>query len=300
MKVDLLPGNYVVAVSGGVDSMVLLDVLARLPNVQLTVAHFDHGIRTDSHEDRKLVQQTAQSLGLPFVYETVSLGADSSEQQARDARYAFLHKVKGQARADAIITAHHQDDVLETFILNMHRGTGRKGLSSLQSSQELQRPFLKYTKNELLQYAKERGVVWREDSTNKSDKYARNYLRLRVLPKLAHADRDRLLGIQAHMRSLNQQIDRQLQEVITAICDKNGVLVRKKFIMLPHVVASEVMAQLLRKRGVRNMSRKLVSRLVVSVKTGGPHTMYDVDKNWVFKLSPHRAEIIPRKTRKNA
>lgn len=300
MKVNLAPGVYVVAVSGGVDSMVLLDVLARLPGLQITVAHFDHGVRSDSHLDRELVQQVAQTLGLPFVFETAQLGPHASEDQARILRYNFLRRVKEQARAEAIITAHHQDDVLETLILNMHRGTGRRGLSSLKSTPEIQRPLLHHTKNELLDYAKEQGLAWREDSTNLSEKYARNYLRLRVMPQISKADRARLLAIQLRMSQLNHEIDEQLEEALAALTTSDGSIVRKKFIMLPHAVAQELMAHILRQNNVRNLSRQLVSRLVIALKTGRPHTMYDVDAERVFELSQHRAILIPRKTRKNA
>src|SRR4051812_28994279 len=106
MKSLVPAGRYVVAVSGGVDSMVLLDLLARQPDLQLTVAHLDHGIREDSIKDRQLVQQVAQTHGLPFVYNRVELGAGTSEAAARQARYEFLHQVRRNSLAQAIITAH--------------------------------------------------------------------------------------------------------------------------------------------------------------------------------------------------
>src|SRR5690606_4946866 len=131
MKLE--PGHYVVAVSGGVDSMALLDMVAKQsrPKVSFTVAHFDHGIRDDSHLDRRLVGEVAQRHNLPFVYERGELGAGASEALAREARYAFLRKVQHSTGARGIMTAHHHDDVVETAVLNMLRGTGRKGLSSL-------------------------------------------------------------------------------------------------------------------------------------------------------------------------
>src|SRR4051794_19867846 len=118
------PGSYVVAVSGGVDSMALLHYLQTRPGIKLTVAHFDHGIRDDSPEDRKLAQEVAKSYKLPFVYHEGRLGGEASEATARAARYDFLNKVRRSSQAQAIITAHHQDDLLETAILNMLRGTG--------------------------------------------------------------------------------------------------------------------------------------------------------------------------------
>src|SRR5882724_1815869 len=133
---DIKPGRYVVATSGGVDSMALLHLLYQMSRDSdagwwLTVAHFDHGIRSDSAEDRQLVQAIARQYGLPFVYDEGRLGPGASEATARQARYSFLHQVLGASGARAIMTAHHQDDVLETAIFNLIRGTGRKGLTSL-------------------------------------------------------------------------------------------------------------------------------------------------------------------------
>src|SRR5690606_5271626 len=106
--IKIRPGKYVVAVSGGVDSMVLLDLLRQKPKLELIVAHFDHGIRPDSAEDRKLVQRVAKHYDLPFVYAEGKLGPKASEALAREARYAFLRRVQAEQGAEAIITAHHQ------------------------------------------------------------------------------------------------------------------------------------------------------------------------------------------------
>src|SRR6185369_2891937 len=122
MQLKVRPGKYVVAVSGGVDSMVLLELLRQKPKLELIVAHFDHGIRPESGEDRKLVQRIAKHYELPFVYVEGHLGASASEALAREARYAFLRKVQAEQGAEAIITAHHQDDMLETAIMDLMRG----------------------------------------------------------------------------------------------------------------------------------------------------------------------------------
>src|SRR5690348_2939142 len=119
------PGNYVVAVSGGVDSVVLLDILSKQPGLKLTIAHFDHGIRNDSYKDRQFVEGLAKKYQLLFVYKEGSLGK-ASEAKAREARYEFLRKAQKDSGSQAIITAHHQDDLLETAILNMLRDSSRK------------------------------------------------------------------------------------------------------------------------------------------------------------------------------
>src|SRR5579884_3654782 len=116
MEIQLEPGAYVVAVSGGVDSVVLLDLLTKNHNLKLTVAHFDHGKRKDSASDRHFVQKLAEKHGLSFVYAEGRLGLGASEAAARKARYKFLQQVRESAEARAVVTAHHQDDLLETAI----------------------------------------------------------------------------------------------------------------------------------------------------------------------------------------
>ncbi len=300
MKIDLNPGAYVVAVSGGVDSMTLLDLMARQPDLQISVAHFDHGIRTDSAEDRQFVAGHAQRLGLPFIYERAELGAHASEAAARKARYVFLHRAREQSGARAIVTAHHQDDVLETMVINMHRGTGRRGLSSLQATSTIERPLLIYTKDELLQYAMERGIAWREDSTNRNQRYLRNYVRRQILVPMSPDIRARLLKIQQRVAILNNRIDSELDGLIAAVSDENGYVVRSMFIMLPHSLAQEVVLALLRRHQVHNQSRQNVMALVIAIKTARPGAAYDIDKSWVLAVTAQKAQIKRRSVRKNS
>lgn len=212
------PGHYIVAVSGGVDSIVLLDLLATADRSdwQLRVAHFDHGIRPDSATDRRFVEQLARVHGLPFYSAEGKLG-QASEDQARQARYQFLREVQRQCDADAVITAHHLDDRRETSIHNLLRGAGRTGSAPLLSINDLRRPLLKISKAELLEYAKHRGLPWREDSTNRDVAISRNFIRHELLPSA----REQLDGFDdkydlavAGLTELNQRIDSQLQRLL--------------------------------------------------------------------------------------
>jgi tRNA(Ile)-lysidine synthase len=263
---DIDPGVYVVAVSGGVDSMALLHMLQQQPQTRLIVAHLDHGIRPDSAEDRRLVQTYAAEAGLPFVYHEASLGEPASEATARQARYDFLEQVRQAAGARAIITAHHQDDLLETAVHNLLRGTGRRGLSSLRSQQPLLRPLLHLNKLDLKNYAQSNGLKWREDSTNADPKYRRNYIRQNLLPKLAGEPLEQLKSHIKRLHELNNEIDGLLAGHLASqpAADR---LDRKQFIGLPHLVAREVMAQWLRQNGVRKFDRRLLERLVTASKT---------------------------------
>lgn len=288
MKLSLKPGVYVAAVSGGVDSMVLLDLLTKQKDLKVIVAHFDHGIREDSHADARLVKDAAAKYGLEFETQRIELGAGASEEKARRARYGFLEKIKDKHRAAAIITAHHQDDVIETAFLNIIRGTGPRGVVSIYSPM-IKRPLLKVTKEQLKKYAEKNHLRWREDTTNVQDFYLRNYIRKHVVPQLSENDRAEMLKniekIAKNKRFYNFQIENILQKIKT----ENGID-RVKFINLPAEIASEVMADWLRTEGVE-IDRKLVERMMIFTKTAHPGTIHNVKGNVKLCISARDASL---------
>jgi tRNA(Ile)-lysidine synthetase-like protein len=289
MNISVKPGKHVVAVSGGVDSMVLLHMLHAMPGLQLIVAHFDHGIRADSAADRNLVEQTAHQYNLPFVYEGAELGTGASEATARQARYDFLERVRQQNNADAIITAHHQDDLIETAIINMLRGTGRKGLSSLASAGDLLRPLLDSTKQEMYDYAKEHQLEWHEDSTNTADDYLRNYIRHHLLPRFTAAERDKLLAYIKKAQATNPLIDELLLQ--TMGLDISKKVDRGQFIMLPFDVSCELMAVWLREQGCRQFDRKLINRATVQAKVAQSGKIIDLTAGYQLKVGKTKLQI---------
>ncbi len=294
MGIEIKPGRYVVAVSGGVDSMVLLDILSKQPGVELVVAHFDHGIRPESAEDRKYVQTAALRYKIPFVYDRAELGPRASEALAREARYGFLHKVRDTVDASAIATAHHEDDVLETAIINMVRGSGRKGLSSLHSTDTIVRPLLHLPKHVLIAYAVRHSLPWREDPTNKDTAYLRNYVRHKVLPQFDESDRSRLLQLSRDAAVRNASIDNLLSELIE---DKDKpALERLLFMQLPHVVAKELLAAFLRLYGIHNFDRKLLEQIVIRLKTLSPGKRIDVDGEHVLTITKEHIMLRKRKS----
>jgi len=269
MDVRVQPGKYIVAVSGGVDSIVLLDLLSRQLGVELVVAHFDHGIRTDSAEDRVLVEKAAERYDLSFVYEEGRLGKEASEAEARLARYAFLERVRVEQGARAIITAHHQDDMLETAILNLLRGTGRKGLTALANRPTLLRPLLHIPKSELIAYAHKCHIVWHEDSTNTDVRYLRNYVRHQIMPRFEPDTKDALLKLIEQTRQTNQALDSALADLLV---DNIGgaTLDRRTFIQLPHAASKELLASWLRVSGIAQFDSKLIDRVTIAAKTQAP------------------------------
>lgn len=286
MVPEVKPGRYVIAVSGGVDSVVLLDMLAKLNRVDhyYVVAHVDHGIREDSGEDLEHVRSLAERYGLPFESTELHLGSEASEDVARKGRYKFLETVQQNHSAEAIITAHHQDDVIETAFLNLLRGTNRKGLTSLASTNSRVRPLLYVPKKHLISYARANGLVWREDSTNSDMKYARNAVRKRIEEHLTPLQRQHMLAHIRHMRDVNEALDTELMNILH-IQNSLDVLDRRMFTKLPFGVSVELLAAWLRRAGVRDFDRMGLMRMVSAAKTYHPGRRIDVNKQWYIDVN---------------
>jgi len=296
--IRLAPGHYVLAVSGGVDSMVLLDILSKLEvrnqKISLTVAHFDHGIRPDSREDRKLIEEITRRYKLPFVYAEGALGEGASEEQARAARYKFLGDVQKNVQARGIITAHHLDDVVETATHNLLRGTGRKGMSSLKSVDGIIRPLLQVPKNHLLTYARDNGLAWREDSTNQDLRYKRNYIRHVILPKLRQSSPEKFHEFRTLIKrqaELNQAIDAALYSILHTQPELQ-TLRRYDVITLPHNVARELVGEWLRLNGKREFNRRHLERATVALKTAKPNTVLVLDGKYQLVFDTKHARLV--------
>ena len=195
-------GRVVVAVSGGVDSMALLQILHRLAAVnrwRLTIAHFNHQLRGRSSDaDERLVRRTGEKLGLPVVVERGDVrafarkGKMSIEMAARRLRHEFLARAAVQAGARCIALAHHADDQIELFFLRLLRGSGGEGLGGMKwrapspanPKVALIRPLLDLPKADLSRYAAENRLAFREDATNSQIEIQRNRVRHELLPLL--------------------------------------------------------------------------------------------------------------------
>ncbi len=204
--------RYVVGVSGGVDSVVLLSMAVESYGAdRLVVAHFDHGIRPNSADDMRFVRALAKQYGVLFETKREDLGAKASEEVARDRRYAFLRDVANKHEA-TIMTAHHADDAIETMAINLVRGTGWRGIAVLDND-EVARPLLDRTKSDLIAYARRRGLSWREDETNADTKYLRNALRQKL--KNFDADSQELLhGYRKRQLFLKREIEAEAAAIV--------------------------------------------------------------------------------------
>jgi tRNA(Ile)-lysidine synthase len=183
--------KLLLAVSGGIDSMVLVDLLQKL-DYDIYIAHCNFNLRgEESDGDEQFIRNYAAENNIKlFVtrFHTTLFAADnklSIQLAARKLRYAWFEELIAENQLDYLLTAHHLDDSLETFLINLTRGTGIEGLTGIpQLNKNIVRPLLIFSRDEIVAYAKENEIAWREDSSNSSTKYLRNKLRHEVAPVL--------------------------------------------------------------------------------------------------------------------
>lgn len=182
--------KLLLACSGGVDSIVLVRLMSAL-DYNIALAHCNFSLRgKESDMDADFVKNLAKQLSVPVFVETFdthkyarNLGI-STQMAARDLRYAWFEEILENFKFDYILTAHHLDDALETFFINLSRGSGLKGLSGIPKvNRKTIRPMLEISRVEVESYAKENSLNWREDKTNLETDYLRNKLRIDILPK---------------------------------------------------------------------------------------------------------------------
>lgn len=180
----------VVGVSGGPDSVALVYILKML-NLNIRVAHLNHGLRgEESEDDAKLVKALAKKMNIPYTIEKRFIpNTGSIQQAARNVRYNFFAEVCKENNTDTVFLAQHADDQLETVLMNFFRGASITGLSGIKRVSRyrgltLIRPFLRCTKKEILTFLKENNIDYRIDSSNLKEKYLRNKFRLNIIPFL--------------------------------------------------------------------------------------------------------------------
>ena len=187
----LIGKNLLLATSGGLDSMVMVDLFHKLP-FEIAIAHCNFQLRgLESFEDQKFIQDYAKTNEIKLFltqFDTEAFANDyklSIQVAARDLRYNWFYEILETENYDYILTAHHADDNLETFLIHLVRGTGIDGLTGIPSQNgKVIRPLLIFSRSEIEQYAGDNAIEWREDSSNASDKYLRNKIRHNLVPIL--------------------------------------------------------------------------------------------------------------------
>ena len=213
----LQDSKLLIACSGGLDSVFLARSLHEL-GYHIGLAHCNFGLRgKESDEDAEFVSELAEMLSVPFYeefFQTESFAKErklSVQMAARELRYVWFEEIRKDFDYDFILTAHHADDNLETFLINLSRGSGIRGLSGISAvAGPIVRPLLPFSREEIFVCAKEKGYFWREDSSNAKTDYLRNALRHEVIPPMKNLVKgllDQLATSQAHLRESEALIE---------------------------------------------------------------------------------------------
>jgi len=220
--------KYLIALSGGLDSVVLTH-LFKHTGLTCETAHCNFKLRgKESDEDQKFVKQFAKDLNIPLHIKVCDLSHTTQNTQlaAREERYKWFKQLITTQDFDYLVTAHHLDDSIETFFINLQRGSGLKGLLGIQNKQNILRPLLPFTRKEIHAYALKHHLSWREDSSNASDKYVRNYIRHHIIPEFKKSNPQFYKNFSKTLNFLKQSqmaINEWVQEKMTelVITDQN-------------------------------------------------------------------------------
>lgn len=275
--------------------MVLLDVFSNVSQqkkYKLIVAHFDHKMRKYSHQDATFVENAASAYTLEIRVGTPEKKL-LNEATARSARYAFLHQIAANNQAAGIITAHHQDDLIETSLLNLARGSRRVGLAPFGSEQPL-RPFKKISRKQITEYAVEQNVTWREDPSNNEISNPRNFVRNTLLSSASSKWRkDYLLAIQ-NMANINEAVDTILEAKLGVGQKKSGYSFSRSHISSLSLdeTAELLLASLRACAPGTELDNRLVQELVIFAKTAKPGLKRPVNKHIELHLDRSSIKIV--------
>ncbi|WP_299224138.1 tRNA lysidine(34) synthetase TilS [uncultured Psychroserpens sp.] len=222
----LTESRSIIAVSGGLDSVVLTYLCHEL-DFNFALAHCNFNLRgNESDEDEIFMVNLANQLNIEIFSESfhtkdyAKLNKLSTQMAARELRYNWFYDLAENLNFNYILTAHHADDNLETFLINLSRGTGINGLTGIpEINDKLVRPLLPFTREEIEEYAKANHLRWREDSSNASDKYLRNKLRHHVIPALKETHPELLVNFKTTLDHLNDTAD-IVEESLNAVAKR--------------------------------------------------------------------------------
>lgn len=266
--------------------MVLLERFFRDDPENIVVAHFNHGTRTSADLDEQFVFSRCKELKVPFETMKIMLGEGVSEELARQKRYDFLYQVANKYGGE-IYTAHHLDDLIESIAINLIRGTGWRGLTPF-SDNRIHRPFIEsgFYKTDILRFAAENKVLFREDPTNSTDDYLRNRVRARLL-SLPQSEKERLIQFYKSQTAIRQEIEELSESIFNSLIidTKTPVNYRlRKDFFLEHSedytdeVAQEVLRFACEKFGI-SLTRVQLKDFLRAIRTYGTNKKFNLPKD---------------------
>ena len=248
--------TIVIGCSSGPDSMALVDMLLKVRakyQLQLIIAHVNHNVRSESYDEAIYMKEYCEKNNLLFETMTIEeYGDDNFHNEARAIRYNFFETLINKYEANYLMTAHHGDDLIETILMRMVRGSNLNGYSGFKEVVEMEnykivRPLIRYTKEELEQYDRDNNVKYFIDSSNDKDKYTRNRYRKYLMPFLKEEDLNvhhKFLKFSEELSDASRFIDKERDKALDR-CLKNNVINLDKFVNEDKFIQKEILYYLL-------------------------------------------------------
>jgi tRNA(Ile)-lysidine synthase len=266
--------RVLLAVSGGIDSMVMTDLFVRA-GIETGLAHCNFGLRgRESDKDEALVRKYAENAGIPFY--SIRFKTDdyaykngiSIQMAARELRYRWFEEIRKKNKFDSIAVAHNLNDNIETILINMTRGTGIAGLTGMKAiSNQVIRPLLFATRHSIEEYRKKYSIKYREDSSNTETKYIRNKIRHLVIPLLKEinpAIEITLIETAERLNGINEIVTVYIDGISKSVLkkvDKNSIAVDLNQ-LLPYLKNSAILYELFKKFGITNNTLKDLYKII--------------------------------------
>ncbi|MDP1675946.1 MAG: tRNA lysidine(34) synthetase TilS [Bacteroidota bacterium] len=304
----LQPGQkIIVAVSGGIDSMVMLNLLVQLQQLwklEIVVAHVNFQLRgKESDGDEQLVKKMAKEFGLPFYSEQTNAKLIAKKQKrsvqeaARDIRYSFFDTLKKSLQADTIATAHNANDNAETMLINLLRGSGLDGLAGIPPRRnDIVRPLLSITRKEIEQYAKTQKVKFRNDSSNAKDDYTRNFLRNVIIPQLEQRINPSLnetLLNEAEVFRAAANFTGRTTDTAFADCVSASTVDVQRFIKNDLFLQQSIIHRLLKELDIEPGFTSINS--IVELATRQKGTIVEINKQWIAERIAEKIKLREKK-----
>ena len=256
--------TLITATSGGPDSMALLSLLIKLSKtkkITIICAHVNHNLRKESQEEAIMVEKYANESNLIFEKMEINHYEGNTENYARTQRYNFFEKLIKKYNATYLLTAHHGDDLTETILMRIVRGSSLKGYSGFQEitdkeTYKIYRPLITKTKDELLNYVKTNNIPYAVDKTNFSEEYTRNRYRLNILPILKKENKSvhlKFLKFSETLKLYDDHINKEANEKLNKVYQNNNLNL-KLFENEDELIKRKILYQILNNLYYKNIS----------------------------------------------
>ena len=287
----------VVGCSTGPDSMALVDMLLKIRNkydLILIIAHVNHNVRKESYQEADFLKEYC--LKNDLLFETMIIenyGDDNFHNEARNIRYRFFEDVVNKYNASYLMTAHHGDDLMETILMRIVRGSNLAGYGGFKkevvmNNYKIIRPLLNYTKQELENYDKENNVTFYVDASNSKDDYTRNRYRKYVLPFLKEEDKNvhlKFLKFSNTLSEANRFIEKTRNNAINKVMENDKIVI-DKFLELDSYIQKEILYYLLEKYYQDDLvllNDKHISLILDIIRSKKPNTYINLPNDVIAK-----------------